>query len=52
MKVVITDKILPNFGEEYFVLWESESFLHLGKTQNQQIADCYVGKGQIKIKTQ
>jgi hypothetical protein len=47
--VKITDKILPNYGVTYYVLWESESFLHLGITPNQSIATCYVGRGQCEL---
>lgn len=46
--VKITDKILPNYGEVYYVLWSSKSFLHLGIEPNQAIASCYVGRGQIE----
>ncbi len=48
MKVVIIDKKLKEFGKEFFILWESKSFFHLGIYKNQAIANLYCGKSQCK----
>lgn len=48
-KIIITDKRLANYNEEYYILWESKPFYHLSKDRDQLSPCTYIGKSQCKI---